>query len=67
MKINYSKSFIVLFTVSSLFIMSLDTETGFSKSFFQSNKRPATLQYRVFTVSRETAPLVCRLLQKLPR
>jgi glyoxylase-like metal-dependent hydrolase (beta-lactamase superfamily II) len=53
MKTNYFKSAMVLFTMSSLFIISLNTETGFSKSFSQFNKISVTLQYHVFTVSRE--------------
>jgi glyoxylase-like metal-dependent hydrolase (beta-lactamase superfamily II) len=52
MKINYFKSTMVLFTISSLFIISLNAETVFSKPFPQPNNKPVTLQYHVFTVSR---------------
>jgi len=53
MKINYLKSTIVLFTISTLFVFSLKTATGFSKSIPRSHKKPVALQYHVFTVSRE--------------
>jgi glyoxylase-like metal-dependent hydrolase (beta-lactamase superfamily II) len=53
MKNNHFKSLSLLFTITSVFTMSLICEISSSKPVSLLRKRPAQLHYHVFTVSRE--------------